>query len=627
MTSIITHPQTAQRLVSTLCCLGISFATQAALPPPIELAITGKYLLVPMQKNPPKEYRGNSIRVEVDSMVVYQFGVLLASTEATADAWGAIDVSEYIGKKAQISLVAGPLDTWTGASKLIASSNEIKSHVPIYTEKGRPQFHFSQRVGWNNDVNGMVYSDGLYHLSWQCNPMITPFANMFWGHAVSKDLIHWKELPIALRTCGKGRGGKALPNTHPAMVFGQAFSGSACVDHNNTLGKQVGTTKTLIACVTDTAGGLGGDKGKCGESLAYSTDNGKTYTLLRDYNPIISHEGRDPKIFWHPASPKGYAETGEQSQRWCVVVYDGGHEVKEPKGWIGKMVFYSSKDLKTWTKESETEEIYHECPEFVQLPVDPPSSKVYGAASGAKIEKKWMLFDATPKYQLGTFDGKAFKPDFAGTRQCIGGEVKAAQCFSDAPDGRAIAMVWARTPQKEKGTPFNQGFTLPLELSLKTAADGIRCYANPVEELKALRGDELLSVSKQHVTEGEVALKFKTPAELVEICLILDYSSGKKPEMIELQLNECTISYQISRKELSIPKGKLISYDKEDGKLDLRIYVDRPIVEVFAEHGAVYMLHNRVVQGASLERAILRLKGGDATLENMKVYQLKSIWK
>lgn len=604
MTNRIKQSRITQRLFRALCCLGIALATQAALPPPIEVAITGKYLLVPMQKNPPKEYRGNSIRMEVDGMAVYQFGVLLAPTEATADAWGAIDVSEYIGKKAQISLVTGPLDYWTSASKLIASSNELKSHVPIYTEKGRPQFHFSQKVGWNNDVNGMVYSEGLYHLSWQCNPMITPFANMFWGHAVSKDLVHWEELPIALRTCGKGRGPKATIPIHPAMVMGQAFSGSACVDHNNTLGKQVGKTKTLIACVTDTAGGLGGDKGKFGESLAYSTDNGKTYTLLRDYNPIISHSGRDPKLFWFPPS-----------QRWCVVVYNGGHEVKEPKGWIGKMVFYSSKDLKTWTKESETEEIYHECPEFVQLPID-----------GDQKNKKWMLFDATPKYQLGTFDGKTFKPDFAGTRQCIGGEVKAAQCFSDAPDGRAIAMVWARTPQKEKGTPFNQGFTLPLELSLKTATDGIRCYANPVEELKTLRGDEILSFSKQVFTEGDSILSFKHPAELLEICLTLDYSSGKKPDMIELQLNECTISYHIPRKELSIPKGKLISYDQEDGKLDLRIYVDRPTVEVFAEHGAVYMLHNRAVQGAPLEQVILRLKGGDVTLESIKVYPLKSIW-
>jgi fructan beta-fructosidase len=592
-----------QTVVGALCFAAMALVSRAELPT-VELDITGKYLLIPVQ-GPGKDVKANIMKVEVDGTIAYQFGVFLASSKEAISAWGCIDVSGYAGKKAKITSVRGPEESWAWVSGAIKCSDEIPSGVPIYTENGRPQFHFSQRVGWNNDPNGMVYSDGLYHLSWQCNPMIAAFANMFWGHAVSKDLVHWEEKPIVIRTMGRGNDGKVFPNAHPAMVLGQAYSGGAAVDQKNTLGKQAGNTKTIIAAITDTGGGDAKNGGTFGESLAYSTDSGNTYTLLRDYNPIISHNGRDPKLFWY-----------EPGQHWCIVVYNGGHAVKEPKGWIGKMEFYSSKDLKTWTKESETEEIFHECPEFVELPVD-----------GDKKNKKWLLFDATPKYQVGSFDGKTFKPEDALPRLCIGGELKAAQCFSNAPDGRAICMVWARTVQKDKNTPFNQGFTLPLELTLKTAVDGVRCYANPVQELETLRGEEILSVTKQKLNDGETALKFKRPAELVEIDMVLDYGGGTKPAQIEIEVGESKYTYDLETKELTGPKGKLTAYDKEDGKLDLRIFVDRPTVEIFADHGAVYMLNNRNVQGAPLEQVVLRLKGGSATIETAKAYMLKSIWK
>ena len=566
-------------------------------PPPVEVPLTGKFLLIPVQR-PGNGLKPNVMRIEVDGAVAYQFGAFLGTNAESTDAWGCLDVSEYAGKKAKISSVNGPTEGWPGASAMITSSDEIKQSVPIYTEKGRPQFHFSQRVGWNNDSNGMVYSDGLWHLYWQCNPMIAAFANMFWGHAVSKDLVHWEEMPIALRTMGKG-----MPNPHPSMVMGQAYSGGACVDFNNTLGKQVGDTKTLLYAVSDTSGGLGGTNGMVGESLAYSTDNGKTYTVLRD-RLIVSHSGRDPKIFWH-----------EPTKKWCVVVYNGGHAAPQPVAWIGKMEFYSSPDLKTWTKESETEELFHECPEFVELPVD-----------GDPKNKKWLLFDGGLRYQVGTFDGKTFKPDAAEPRYCMGGEIKAGQCFSNAPEGRAICMVWARTFQKDKNSPFNQGFTLPVELTLKNTPDGIRCYANPVKELEALRGGELLSVAGQKLNTGDNALKFSHPAELVEIEMTIDYGQGTKPSSIEVELGDSKFSYDTATREVAAPKGKLVSYDKEDGKLQLHFFVDRPTIEVSAQHGSVFLLHNRNLPGVPLDGVTIRLKSGEATLESLKARELQSIW-
>ena len=108
--------------------------------------------------------------------------------------------------------------------------------------------------------------------------------------------------------------------------------------------------------------------------------------------------------------------------------------------------------------------------------------------------------------------------------------------------------------------------------------------------------------------------------------MTIDYSQGSKPASIDVQLGDDKISYNLTSKELVAGKGKLVSYDTEDGKLDLRIYVDRPTMEVFAEHGAVYLLHNRAQMGASLDKVLVRVHGGDATLESLKAYELKSIW-
>gem|GEM_PF-5339732 len=194
---------------------------QAQTPAPIDLAITGKYLLVPVQ-SPSTGYRGNTVQVEVDGVVAYKFGVFLAPSEETVDAWGCIDVSEYVGKKAQITSDSGPEDRWQGASALIKSSDEIKSSVPTYTEKGRPQFHFSQRVGSNNDPNGMVYSDGLYHLSWQYNPMISSKKGN-WNSA-------WQRLWISTRMVARPKVGSVHVDTSGTATTGSrlAFSKYIC---------------------------------------------------------------------------------------------------------------------------------------------------------------------------------------------------------------------------------------------------------------------------------------------------------------------------------------------------------------------------------------------------------------
>ena len=216
-------------------------------------------------------------------MVVHDFGVVLATKAEQIQYWAALDMSEYVGKTATLCVHGAILEN---PLALFESSDEPRFLKPLYSENGRPQFHFSQKSGWNNDVNGMVYSDGLYHLSWQCNPMGLGFGSMYWGHAVSKDLVHWEECsPVIRVNGGKSRDGKANANIHRSMAIGLAYSGSAVVDQNNTLGKQLGATKTLIACFTDTGAGIGTEPGVCGESLAYSTDNGRSLHAVAGLQP------------------------------------------------------------------------------------------------------------------------------------------------------------------------------------------------------------------------------------------------------------------------------------------------------------------------------------------------------
>ena len=574
-----------------------------------DLAITGKYLLLPIRgRNKPDgtRYGSNSMRILVDGVLVHQYWASLARSRDEIEFWSYVDMSEHIGKTADVRIVRGPLDGTGRVLDMIESSNELRSLKPFYTETGRPQFHFSQRVGWNNDVNGMVYSDGLYHLSWQCNPVGRHWNNMYWGHAVSKDLVQWEEWPRVIRV---GGGVAKDGPIHPAMSLGPAFSGSACVDHNNTLGKQVGDTKTLIACFTDVGGGDQSESAKgekfTGESLAYSTDNGRTYHMLRDFNPIISHRGRDPKLFWY-----------EPGKHWCIVTYRAAKKITRGVPPKGKMAFYTSKNLKDWTFASFSETVFHECPEFVQLPVDDDPNN-----------NKWLLFDATPKYQVGTFDGKTFKSEFEGTRQTIGGSLKAAQCFSNAPGApgrRAICMVWARFSPKDPKAPFNQGFTLPMDLSLRTATDGVRCYANPVKELKALRQGELAAVANKPVN-GETRIPLTKPQSHLEIELTLQFKDGKKPDRVALSVGNNTIIYDVASK--TFPEARLTSYDREDGKLDLRVFVDSATIEVFAEHGAVFYLQPRRIQGETVRELGITVDGGSASVEQLKVYKLKSIWK
>jgi levanase len=249
------------------------------------------------------------------------------------------------------------------------------------TEDYRPQFHFTPAKNWMNDPNGLVYYKGEYHLFYQYNPDGSSWGNMSWGHAVSTDLVHWEELPLA------------IPHDDNEMVF----SGSAVIDHGNTTGFGSKANPAMVAIYTSALKGRPGQD----QSLAYSLDRGRTWTKYEG-NPVLdidNNEFRDPKVQWH-----------EPTKSWLMTLV---------KAQDRKVAFYSSKDLKSWTHLSDFGPQgavggVWECPDLFRLPVD-----------GNQRKQKWVLLvslnpggiagGSGTQYFVGDFDGTTFTPDDDGS--------------------------------------------------------------------------------------------------------------------------------------------------------------------------------------------------------------------
>ncbi len=301
--------------------------TAALADPPAkrEIAIANHYLNLPVKTGAPKK----RMRYVLDGKALREFEIELADADPAF--WAFDDVAEYKGKTLRIEVDGAPADC-KGLAAVI-QSDAIKGGDDLYKEKHRPQFHFTSRRGWLNDPNGLVCSDGEYHLYYQHNPYGWDWGNMHWGHAVSADLVHWKELPIAL---------------YPRTFGDWCFSGSAVVD-----GKQ------LAVAYTSTG------RGEC---VAFSGDKGRSFADFAG-DPVVKHSGRDPRLLWH-----------EPSKQWVMTAYDE----TDGKKWIA---IYNSPDLKKWAFQSRIEGFY-ECPDLFEAPVEGGDGKKWVLYSG---DAKYMV--------------------------------------------------------------------------------------------------------------------------------------------------------------------------------------------------------------------------------------------
>ena len=377
------------------------------------------------------------------------------------------------------------------------------------TDFYRPSYHHTPSYGWMNDPNGMFYKDGVYHLCYQYNPYGSKWGNMHWGHAISRDLIHWKEVePTIARD-----------------PMGHIFSGSAVIDKDGTANYGKDAIVALYTSASDKNGQI--------QCMAYSTDGGYTFHKYSG-NPVLTpfdglKDFRDPKVFWYAPLKKWY----------MIVSAD-----KE-------MRFYSSPDLKKWTYVSAFGRGYgaqpnqFECPDFFQLPVD-----------GNPNKKKWvMIVNINPgclfggsatEYFIGDFDGKNFvcdsKPSVAKFLD-YGKDHYATVTFSGVQD-RVLGIAWMSNWQYANVTPIRQyrgANTLPREFKLFTGKDGqIYMSSNVVPEVAGLRktfkrlpdlvitqgkDSKNLSSSKENAFEIEMDV---TPGEAAKTGFVLYNEKGEK---------------------------------------------------------------------------------------------------
>ena len=509
------------------------------------------------------------------------------------------------------------------------------------TDFYRPSYHHTPSYGWMNDPNGMFYKDGIYHLCYQYNPYGSKWGNMHWGHTISRDLIHWKEVePTIARD-----------------PMGHIFSGSAVIDKDGTANYGKDAIVALYTSASDKNGQI--------QCMAYSTDGGYTFHKYSG-NPVLTpfdglKDFRDPKVFWYAPLKKWY----------MIVSAD-----KE-------MRFYSSPDLKKWTYVSAFGRGYgaqpnqFECPDFFQLPVD-----------GNPNKKKWvMIVNINPgclfggsatEYFIGDFDGKNFvcdsKPSVAKFLD-YGKDHYATVTFSGVQD-RVLGIAWMSNWQYANVTPIRQyrgANTLPREFKLFTGKDGqIYMSSNVVPEVAGLRktfkrlpdlvitqgkDSKNLSSSKENAFEIEMDV---TPGEAAKTGFILYNEKGEKvniyfdmkagrlvmdrTESGKTKFGEKAEAHKIEKefdlhehREIKEPFRKLNSVNyKNDFALGtwaplslcdsktyhLNVFVDKCSIEIFVNGGRIAMT-NLVFPTQPYTSVKFYSDGNKAAYRNIKVCELR----
>jgi sucrose-6-phosphate hydrolase SacC (GH32 family) len=520
------------------------------------------------------------------------------------------DVSKFLGKKARIVVFDNAkgqwghinVDSFCAADKPLPHSTKefaLVDGIPSsacscsnYDERLRPQFHFTACINWLNDPNGLVFDGSQYHLFFQHNPLAPVWGNMTWGHATSPDMVHWTQHDHAL-----------LPYRVDRRS-GTIYSGSAVVDHNNSLGVQRGGQKTLCAFFTFAA------PPAFYQALAYSTDGGNSWQYWNKGRPVVENQGfdaeeRDPKVFWHDAS-----------KQWVMVLW----VQRDP----GRVRFFTSKNLTDWKFASDLMRDWaFECMDLVFLPVDGDPSDV-----------KAVLYDASFDYEIGTFDGKEFHtksgPHLTGT-----GNFYAAQTFNNSPDGRVVQIGWMRggpNMADTYGLSFNHQMSFPCELTLRQTPEGPRLFALPIAEIKSLvREEHVLKQGDLH--EGDNLL------EKIELLDLVDFECEFEPgnaKQVVFQFPHVRLTYDSTAKSLTQTgandRGKSINvvvFDKltpQGGIIKLRFLIDRLSVESYAFDGEKFAAHYFVPQTGDTQQSVHAV-GGTAHVKLAKARLLNSSWQ
>jgi len=541
-------------IMSVALAFGCVYMADAA---DIKIKITKKYINFPISQKAERK----TMELSVKGQEPCRFVIRLA--EGEPDYWTFRDVSALKGKTVTLTY-----DGSEAALSKIYQDDRIAGEDELYKEKYRPQYHFTTRRGWINDPNGLVYYKGKYHMFYQHNPFEREWENMHWAHAVSTDLVHWQELPLAL---------------HPDTL-GTIFSGSAVIDYGNTAGwNGKDGSPALVAFYTSA-------KGIQRQSVAYSLDEGLTFTKYEG-NPIIdshakwqTNDTRDPKVFWYAPG-----------KHWVMVLNErDGHSI------------YNSVDLKNWTYESHVTGFW-ECPELFEVAVD-----------GNGGNKKWVMWGASGTYMIGSFDGKRFTPD--GPKLCnLNGSAYAAQVYNNIPatDGRVIKIAWGRITFD--GMPFNGCMLLPQEQMLFTTKSGLRLASRPVREVEQLF-TKVYSGEDLDMQQANDVMKQFDGNDVLRIRMTLHMSHAT-----EAGLNyrgQRIVNYDLNGNRLN---GEFYATD-DPGSMFLTadVYMDRSMAEVFIDGGLYSYSMGLDVHSTSKEGYVFW--GNNIKISSLEVYKVKSIW-
>ena len=508
------------------------------------------------------------------------------------------------------------------------------------TDYYRPSYHFTPLYGWMNDPNGMVYKDGEYHLYFQYNPYGSKWGNMHWGHAVSKDLVHWEHLDPAIAR----------------DPVGHIFSGSSVVDKKNTAGFG---KNAIIAIYTNNS--VNHDEVQC---VAYSNDNGRTFTKYEG-NPVLTpfdglKDFRDPKVFWY-----------EKGKCWYMIVSAD----KETR-------FYKSKNLKKWTYVSAfgkglgQQPCQYECPDFFQLPVNGDKKKMKWVMTMNINPGCWFGGSAT-EYFVGDFDGKKFTCPDANEVKWLdwGKDHYATVTFSNTGD-RVLGITWMSNWQYANLTPFkqNRGANgLPRELKLYEKNGKYYISEDVAPEVYALRkdtknvadasvADEKMLAGVAANMEGAFEIEADVTPDANGIAGIEISNNKRERTMIYFDMKQGKVVMDRTESGLSdfgkqsVPHDIELAWDKQlaaEGKQPARItnsinykndfalatwaplslcengkktyhvdiFVDKSSVELFVDGGRIAMT-NLVFPVAPYENVKLYTQGGKAEFKNLKVHKL-----
>lgn len=502
--------------------------------------------------------------------------------------WHNWDVGEFVGRSAKIRIYDSRTGGWGHINVdqiLLADKpqspfddSQLKSYrlSPDYlSERQRPLFHFAPERNWINDPNGLVYLDGEYHLFYQSNPAGNGWGHMSWGHAVSRDLVHWKHLPLA------------LAEEDGVMIF----SGSAVVDARNTSG--FGTTNQPAMVAIYTAHRTGNQS----QALAYSIDRGRTWKKYPG-NPIIDlgkANFRDPKVFWH-----------EDSRRWIMAVSLATEK---------KIQFYASKNLKQWELQSEfgplesSPEPNWECPDLIRLPVEGSDDSKWLLA--ISVGDRSVAGGSGVKYFVGDFDGQRFVPESpsdAAQWADYGRDFYAVQSWNNLPPGQPQTWIaWMNNWQSHMlpTTPWRGEMTLPRELKLRKTAQGKWTLLQiPTTNLAKLmrRRYRATQVLVDRVAQPPFNKPFHAEAYQLKF-RINDWNNQRLQLSIhETEDHATTCLFNGPESTANIDRSNSGAVDFHPSfagthtapiapceHLDVEIWVDRTSIELFINQGAVVM--------------------------------------